>query len=232
MTGLSIFLGIIAFILLLLMCPFKVSVEYEEEVKVTLGYLFLKFAVVPKKPKKKKKKKSRKAGKSKKDNTPANKNAEKNQDSTPEKDSEQKKQKVKPKKKNPILEYKDKHGLDGLIDLIKVIVGIVVNVLKKTAKQLVITDLVINAMIVGEDSADTALKYGYACSGIYPAVSLLQSNAKLKKHSEDISAGFLAEKTAVELRLKARIRVIFLLCIAVAALWKLIVTVVKKEMHK
>ena len=210
MTALYIILGILAFILILLMLPFRVKVEYEDEVHIRIGFAFLNFTVLPQKPKKPRKpKKSRKK----------------------KKPDENKKPETKPekKKKNPILEYKDKHGLEGLLDLIREIVHIVVDLLKGLAKHLKISDLVINAVIAGEDSADTAMKYGYACSVIYPAVSLLENKAVLKKHKEDISAGFLAEKTVIEFRFTAKIRVLFILAAVIPSLFKFLKTIAKMK---
>ncbi len=211
MTGWYIFFGIIAFLLFLLLCPLRFYLEYDDEVRFKVGYLFLRFTIMPPKPKKKKK--SRKKA-SKKD---SGQNAE-----------EEKKQKDKKQKKpNPIVDFTKKHGIDGLIELLEKLVSIVIDVLKKTARHLVINRLYVKAVIVGNDSADTALKYGYTCSAVYPLLSVLDSNCRMRAHSEDICAGFLAEKTAVYLNLKARIRPLFLIGIAVPALIRLIVAIAK-----
>ena len=62
MTALYIILGIIAFIILLLSIKVMITVHYDEELTVSLSWLFLKFDLLPMKekhPKKEKKKKSR-----------------------------------------------------------------------------------------------------------------------------------------------------------------------------
>lgn len=208
MTALYIILGILAFIILLLMIPLKIDLEYDDEVRLKVGYLFLKYTILPQQAKKEKPKKKKKAA---------------------EKKKEEKKKEPEKKQKNPILEYADKHGLDGLLELVKAIAKIVVDVLKSMAKHLVIKKLVIRAIIAGEDSADTALKYGYACSVIYPALSIIDRNTRLKYHSEDISAGFLCEKTMAELEFTAIIKPLWLLVIAVPAAFKLIKVLAKQN---
>ncbi|MBR2175404.1 MAG: DUF2953 domain-containing protein [Clostridia bacterium] len=214
MTALYIILAVIGFIILLLLIPLKINLEYDSDVKLRIGYLFLRFTILPQKPEAEKPVKNKKTMKRKKTT------------GKPEADEEKKPPK---KKRNPILGYIDQHGLDGFLELIKAIVRIVVEVLKKTAKHLTIKRLDIRLLVVGEDSADTAIKYGYACSVIYPAVSILENTAKLKSHSEDIAAGFLADKTAAELVLEAKIKPWFLIGIGIAALFKFIKAIAKQQ---
>ena len=52
MKALMIILGIIAVILILLMFPLKIWLDYGEETKLRAGYMFLKFTLYPEKPKK------------------------------------------------------------------------------------------------------------------------------------------------------------------------------------
>ena len=62
MTALYIILGIIAFIILLLSIKVMITVHYDEELTVSLSWLFLKFDLLPMKekhPKKEKKKKEK-----------------------------------------------------------------------------------------------------------------------------------------------------------------------------
>ena len=49
MTALYILIGIIAFFLILLSIKFVITVHYEDDVAVSVGWLFLKFDILPKK---------------------------------------------------------------------------------------------------------------------------------------------------------------------------------------
>lgn len=206
-----VLLIVILILLILLLMPLRLTIDYGETLIIRLKYLFLTFTLFPAKPKKKKPSSKKKA-------------EEKNKETSADKE-----QKNQPKKKSRFAALKDKYGLDGLIELIKEIVHIVVDVLKGFAKHMMIQNIVINAVIAGEDSADTALKYGYACSVIYPALSILDSNCKLKKHSEDISAGFLAEKCVIEFHMLVKMKVIFVLGILLSALFRLVLTLTRHQ---
>lgn len=191
----TILLIIVLLIVSLLFCPFCIQLIYNDQVTLKMGYLFPVFKILPQKPKPEKpaKKKSKEATKDKKTSE-------------------------KKKKKNPILTFTKKHGLDGLIELLKEIVAIVLKLVDTIRKHLYITKLRLDLLVVGEDPADTAMKYGYACSAIYPMIAILDKNVRLRKHEEYIDAGFNAEKTQVRLIMKVYIMPIFVVIAAVSAL--------------
>ena len=130
---------------------------------------------------------------------------------------EKKKPEKKPKKKNPVLEFTKKQGLDGIIELLKEITGIILK-LVDTIRRHIVMKTRLDLLVVGSDAADTAMKFGYACSAIYPLLSLIDRHTKLKRHEEYIDAGFEAEKTQVRFILKAHIIPVFVLIGAVGAL--------------
>lgn len=203
MNAIKVIFIIIAVILFFLICPLKVYLDYDGDARLSIGYLFLKFRLFPAKPKKPKKKKPE--GKKKEE---------------PEKSEV-------PRRPNRVKQLLDKHGIDGLIDILKEVVRIVVDFLGSLAKHLYITRCNIRICIVGEDAADTAVKYGYVCSAVYPLISILEQKCVLKKHYTDISAGFLAEKTAAEMELTLKIRPLFLLGAVIKAGFRLIKVLVK-----
>lgn len=220
MTGWYIFLGIVAFILILLICPLNFYISYDDEVRLTLRYLFLRFRLIPKPPKK--------PGKEKK----AEKQDEKTDESSDDSKDENGEKKSEEKKKSTLSLYIEQHGLSGLIELIKKLVSIAVDTLKKIARHIYIKKLDIKAIIVGDDSADTAIKYGYACSVIYPAVSMLDCTCHLKAHSEDVIAGFQAEKTVAELYAAVRISPLFLIGAALSGGFKFLWVIIKSSLKK
>lgn len=130
---------------------------------------------------------------------------------------EKKKSEKKPKKKNPVLEFTKKQGLDGIIELLKEITGIILKLVDTIRRHLVMKTR-LDLLVVGSDPADTAMKFGYACSAIYPLLSLIDRHTKLKRHEEYIDAGFEAEKTQVRFILKAHIIPVFVIIGAVGAL--------------
>jgi len=60
MTALYIILGILLILLVLLLLPVKVCIEYDKDLRVWAGYTFLKFQLVPQKPKKTQEKEEKK----------------------------------------------------------------------------------------------------------------------------------------------------------------------------
>ena len=97
MTALYIILGIIAFIILLLSIKVMITVHYDEELTVSLSWLFLKFDLLPMKEKNPKKEKKKK---------------EKEPEKTDEKIPEPKK-----KKDNMFVRFYHNKGVSGVVQL-------------------------------------------------------------------------------------------------------------------
>ena len=189
MLALQIILLVIVFLIgFIIFCPFSIELVYQDEVKLKVGYIFPIFKVLPQKRKSEK----------------------------PEK-PEKKKSEKEPKKKNSVLEFTKKQGLDGIIELLKEITGIILKLVDTIRRHLVMKTR-LDLLVVGSDPADTAMKFGYACSAIYPLLSLIDRHTKLKRHEEYIDAGFEAEKTQVRFILKAHIIPVFVIIGAVGAL--------------
>ena len=196
MIGYYIFFGILLFLVLILCIPIHINITYNGQFSVVVRYLFIKYTVYPMPPKKEKKKKA------------------------PEKEGEKKVEKEK--KENPALKFVKEHGIDAVIELLRTLLDILGRSADISARHFVISKLVINAIIVGSDSADTAMKYAYACSTIYPMITLLQTRSRLKKHSEDISAGFLFFFFFIEFVFDSRIRPVWLGAVGIDAVFRLI----------
>ena len=187
MLVLRIILLVIVFLIgFVIFCPFSIELEYMDEVKLKVGYIFPIFKILPQKEK-------------------------------PEKKKPEKEKKTKEKKKNPVLEFTKKQGLEGIIELLKEITAILLK-LADTIRRNLVMKTRLDLLVVGSDPADTAMKFGYACSAIYPLLSLIDRHTRLKRHEEYIDAGFEAEKTQVRFILKARIIPVFVIIGAVGAL--------------
>ena len=105
MNGFLIFLcilaGIIGFFVLILSIPVHVSVGYDNKIRLSVRYLFIKLNILPAGDKKAKKDKPKKEKPPKKEE--------------PEKDKEENKE----KKPNPILEMVKANGHDGMMLVIQ-----------------------------------------------------------------------------------------------------------------
>lgn len=192
MTVLYIILGILLVILLLLSNPLKADIVYNGSWTVKIKYLFLSFQIVPAK----KKDKPQKAVKSKK----------------------KQKEQTNNKTQNSTLSFIKQKGLSGIVILLKDIVDLINRSGRQFLRHLLIYKLDINAAMAGEDAAQTAMNYGYACSAIYPAVSFIESHLKKCRYCLNITADFDAHKTVIDTHIVLGIRPVFALHTAIKVL--------------
>ena len=194
MTWLYILLGIILLILLILLIPIGFKAGYSDGVKAVLKIGFIPITLYPPDPKKaeKKKKKQEKKAKKKK----------------PEQPEEE-----KPKEKKPSL-IKEK-GIHWLVDTIREAAKLATGALKSFFKHLKIKRLNISICYHGEDADDTAVKYGYFCLAVYPAVSAFVKVSKCKNYGIDIAPNFNeGAQSQYAVDIQAYIRVIWLFALA------------------
>ena len=119
----------------------------------------------------------------------------------PKKKRKPKKEK-KPKEKNKTLEkLKDifkKHGLEGIIEIIKELAGISKGLLGCVFKHIVIVKLDLNIVVAFEDSYKTAVNYGYVCSGVYPGLAVILRAFKYKDYNVNITTDFDKKKPEID----------------------------------
>ena len=122
-------------------------------------------------------------------------------------------QKSEETKKESLIKEK---GISWLFDLIKKIADLAVGALKDFFRHIIVKKLLLSISIAGSDAADTAVKYGYCCSAVYPAFGIIVGAVKCKKYGVDISPDFEEKaKSAVNLELEARIKILWLLALVI-----------------
>lgn len=184
MLWLYILLGILLVIFLLLLMPVNLKASYNEDFRCVLKIGFIKISLYPQKPKKKKKKKKQKKA-----------------------DEEQKGE----KKKESLIKEK---GISWIFDLIKKIADLAVGALKDFFRHIIVKKLMLSISIAGDDAADTAVKYGYCCSAVYPAFGIIVGAVKCKSYGIDVSPDFEEKaKSAVNMELEAKIKILWLLAL-------------------
>lgn len=181
MTGFQIFLcviaGIIAFFTLVLSVPVKVLIGYDDKIRVSVKYLFLKYDILPVGPKKKKEKPP-------KEKKPKE---EKPKDAAP-----------KEKKPNPILEMVKANGYDGMMIVINNLGKILGSYGGKVFKSITFDRIDLHISVGTGDSAATALKYGKTCQQVYPVMGFICSNNLVRKYDIMVEPDFLANSTEGE----------------------------------
>lgn len=176
MVFLCILAGIIGLFILILSIPVHVSVGYDDKIRLSVRYLFLKLNILPagdKKPKEKKPK--------------------------PEKPKEEKtEEQPKEKKPNPILEMVKANGYDGMMTVINNLGRILSIYGGKLFKSVVFEEIVLHICIGTGDAASTAIKYGHTCQKVYPIFGFICSNNLVRRYDIDVQPDFLANKTESE----------------------------------
>ncbi len=215
MTALYIILGIIAFFVILLSIKFAVTVHYEDDVAVSIKWLFIKINILPKQEKKPKKEKKKKEKKDKKEEEP-------------KKEDETVKEPKKKKGDNMFVRFYKNRGVDGVVQLLKDAVAALGGMFGRIGRAFTFEELYIALKIGGADSADTAIKYGEVCAGAFPAMGLFVNKARVKKYSIDIAPDFIYNKTEARLHTQISLRPIKLINAVFVLVFELLFKVVLK----
>lgn len=182
MNGWIIFLAIIIVLFLLLLIPIGIRAGFDGKPRVVLKIGFIPITLYPPKPKKQKKKKKK-----------------------PSEESEDDKKK---EKKPGLIKQK---GLSWLIDTIKNAAILTQGILRDFFKHFIIKKLQISIRYKGTDADDTAVKYGYFCLSVYPAVSVLVKASRCKNYAVDIAPEFdVLKKSHYEVDFQAHIRLLWI----------------------
>lgn len=171
---------IVGVFILILSIPLKVSIGYDDKIRLTVKYLFIKLNILPSGEKKAKKEKKPEKEK------------------TEKKKTEKEKDDNKEKKPNPILEMVKANGHDGMMVVIKNLGRILSSYGGKLFKSIVFDEIVLHICVGTGDAASTAIKYGQTCQKVYPVFGYICSNNLVKRYDIDVQSDFLANKTESE----------------------------------
>ncbi len=211
MTALYIIIGIIAFFILLLSIKFVITVHYEDDIAVSVSWLFLKFNILPKKEKEEKPKKEKK----------------KKEEPQPKNESEIVKE-PKKKKDNMFVRFYNNRGVSGVVQLLKDAAKALGGMFKRIGRAFLFEELFVSLDVGASDSAETAIKYGKVCSAAFPAMGLIVSTMRVKKYSIQINPDFLNGKNIAKLHTKISVRPIALINAVIILAFELLFKVVIK----
>lgn len=191
-----IFLGTVAFVLMVLFCPVHLKMEFCESLKIKIRILFFNFTIFPKKAEEKKRTKKPKEAKE----LPARKKGD----------------------ENKLKELIKQRGLKGFLNILKQMGKIILGVGKMVKSKVVVDDLSVLVSVSGEDSAATAVTYGKVCAGVFPFANIILNNFKVKSYDVKVFPNFMKEKPSVEFKLKLHLRLVTLIHIVLWAVIKLV----------
>ncbi|MBQ6267466.1 MAG: DUF2953 domain-containing protein [Clostridia bacterium] len=179
MTALWIILGIIALLLLLLWVRIVVTVHYNEEILLSVRWLFIKLQLIPKKKPKKEKKKKEKKKKPKEE--------EPESEIVPE-------PKKKKHKDNIFVRFYHNKGFDGVVQLLQDTAAALGGMFRRGAKAFTLEELRVHLQVGSYDASETAVKYGRTCAVVYPAMGTIVSKVRVKKHELTVTPDFMEGK--------------------------------------
>lgn len=212
MTGLYIFLGIIAFFVIVLSVRITVNGEFFDEFRLNVKWLFLKIDILP--AKKKDKPKKEKAPKEKKEKPVTEEVTEE----TPVE-----------KKENIFVKFYNNQGFDGVIQLISNVGKALGKLMHSFRKHIILNELYLWMTVTGGcDAAETALEYGRVCQTVFPVMSFICTNLTVKKYDIEIEPDFLGSKNTAQFAFSVSVRPIFLLNALIVLVFRLLVKVVLK----
>lgn len=211
MTALLIILGIIAFFIVLLSIKVVVTVHYEDDVELSVGWLFLKFKILPSEKKEKKPEKKKKPKEEK-----------------PKEENEIIKEPKKKKQDNMFVRFYRNKGVEGVIQLLKDAAKAVGGMFKRIGRAFLFEELFVSLTVGKGDSAETAIKYGETCSAVFPAMGLIVSTMHVKKYSIEVNPDFIYGSNNAKLHTRISVRPIKLINAVIIVAFELLFKVVIK----
>ena len=104
--------------------------------------------------------------------------------------------------------------------LMKELAQLLTEAVKDFLRHANVKELELRLTAAGEDAADTAVKYGYACSVVYPVVSMITALSGCKNYKVSVIPGFREKESSVFCYIKIRFGPIFLVASGFKALHK------------
>ena len=110
---------------------------------------------------------------------------------------------------------------DDLMAIIEILKALV-NKFKKVLKHVSLKNFQFVIKVVGNDAADTAIKYGTVCAALYPVSNLLDNCLNFKPSNISVFSDFSGDKTDYFLKGQVSVKLIYLLIFAVSSFIDLI----------
>lgn len=214
MTAWWIVLGILAFLLLLLLLPVHVSLRYRDGLQVRVRYAFVSLCVYPRpeKPAKTKKKKQK---------------AEKAAGSGPAAGKEEPEGMLA-----QLEELLKEDGVSAVAAYLQSMAKLAADVLRRALRVIVVDRLEARLIVVGEDAAETAVRYGKICAAVFPAQAVLETVMKVRRRQIGVEPGFLQEKSSAAVELRAHVLPLRALAATAGLLVRWLVNTVRQESSK
>ena len=211
MTALIVVFAIILFFAFLFFMPIVFYADFNEELKLSVRYAFVRIRLLPKKPEKKKKAQTG--------------------DGAKKSDKDEKAEK-KDGSAEKLKEIFKKTGVGGLIEIITDLARIAADGAKGIVRHIVISKLIIEVYSAAEDAAAAAINYGYISAALYPSVSIIFNAVKKYKTARvQVFPDYDGKKTAAVCSARIKVKLWWVIVSGVKTLFGLLKKLIqlKKE---
>ncbi len=211
MTGWIVFGCIVLFFTLILCVKVRVTVEYSDDIRLTLGLWCFRIKILPKKPKRKKGPQSMSSKQAAKIRAALKKKADKKRQKELEKQKkkEQKKAQKEEEKKHPPEHPQKKLSLSDILALVKMATDVLATLFKKLFGHLRIDAARLHINLAMGDAATTAIAYGAVSNAIYGLCEVLDKFKGIDMpdvKNISVNADFLGESTTVDMKISVSLR--------------------------
>ncbi len=110
---------------------------------------------------------------------------------------------------NKIISLVKNKGLMNLLSIFKELIKLAFGTLKKIVRKIKIKYMGIDINVSSDNAADTAIRYGQACTVVYPFVSAVTSLTKCRKYDAKLGLDYKRESDIIDVRVKGSIVPIF-----------------------
>lgn len=212
MVGWYIAGAVLGLLLLILLLPIGVRLEYGDELFLWLRIAGFSIPILP--VQEEEEEVSQKTN-------PKKKKRKKEPEVSHKKEPENKSQKSAGfgAKMKEIAKYQ---GISGLLSLLKDLAGIAGGVLKNLWSHVVVKKFDLLLKVGGEDAAETAILYGRLCGVVYPAAGTILQGCKCRKYGITVQPDFDRKETAAQFSFCGRILLVFVISSALGGLFRVI----------
>ncbi len=207
MIVLYIFLAIIFFIFLLMICPLYIKFYFTDSLCIKVKLLFFYFTLFPTKVK------------DNKDDSDKNDNK-----------SLKEEQKVS-KNKNKVLSIIKEKGISGFLKILKELVEIVLKSTKKVYNKMHIDYVNLFLIVSDDDAAKTAIRYAEVTSFLGMATSVLLNKVNIEKYNIKVCPGFNENQSKVNFYAKIHFFPISIIKIAIDTLYEFVKSFYKNQIN-
>ena len=134
----------------------------------------------------------------------------------------------KPEKSNIFKDVIELRGVDGAVDLISEFASLLSKFGGGLVKHFIIRELTVHYYVTGKDAANTAERFGSISAAVFPALGIISTTAKVKKHDIVIVPDYLGQVDTQEVKIHFSYRLLSLIAVALGAV-KDFLSIMKKE---